>query len=314
MKELGPVAIESLTDPKVPLIERRNILRKELNRILTRTLPIYEKGRFAGIKLRPQTYALLAQYPSGSQLVQLNRLLLEDAYPMELERRRPSFSLMRMRMNGNALFEAIQFSGQSRFDNANFDIMVLRNCTFNEPPYLTGMQVRDLEVEGGDKFAAIRFLENGINGSQALPTLEQSFKSRGLLEEADEAHIAAEEANRKTDPWLLRVVKLVFLKWLTSYGRNLTPISLLCLAFLAAGAWLFRRDDSVIRAEKHKLGPYNCVWYSFDAFLPGLDLGVYKAWQPRENLKWHWVYLRVHTAAGWVLVPLLIAAMAGLFH
>ncbi len=45
---------------------------------------IYNAPRFAGITLRPQTSDLLAANPTGEQLIVLNRLLLEDAYPLEL--------------------------------------------------------------------------------------------------------------------------------------------------------------------------------------------------------------------------------------
>ena len=47
---------------------------------------IYERERFQGILLRPETTNLLGQSPTGANLAGLNRLLLEDAYPSELSR------------------------------------------------------------------------------------------------------------------------------------------------------------------------------------------------------------------------------------
>lgn len=53
----------------------------DLNRIIEKG-PIYDKDRFADVKLSPETQALLAQNPtSGAGLYALNRALLEDAYP-----------------------------------------------------------------------------------------------------------------------------------------------------------------------------------------------------------------------------------------
>ena len=52
--------------------------------------PIFEDNRFAGVKLRAETKLLLAQHPTGSQLMELNRMLLEDAYPEEIARGRPT--------------------------------------------------------------------------------------------------------------------------------------------------------------------------------------------------------------------------------
>ena len=46
----------------------------------------YNEQRFRGITLRPETQSLLERHPEGRDLVHLNRLLLEDAYP-EISRR-----------------------------------------------------------------------------------------------------------------------------------------------------------------------------------------------------------------------------------
>ena len=49
---------------------------------------IFDARRFAGLALRAETRQLLEQNPQGSDLLRLNRLLLEDAYPKELSRSR----------------------------------------------------------------------------------------------------------------------------------------------------------------------------------------------------------------------------------
>jgi receptor-binding and translocation channel-forming TcA subunit of Tc toxin/ABC toxin-like protein/neuraminidase-like protein len=58
-------------------------LVQDLNSIL-RASSIYDSQRFNGVSLRPATQQLLSQNPQGAGLIQLNRLLLEDAYPLEL--------------------------------------------------------------------------------------------------------------------------------------------------------------------------------------------------------------------------------------
>ena len=47
---------------------------------------IYEPERFQGIPLRTETNDLLKQGPPFPNLARLNRMLLEDAYPVELAR------------------------------------------------------------------------------------------------------------------------------------------------------------------------------------------------------------------------------------
>jgi peroxiredoxin len=47
---------------------------------------IYKVKRFKGVSLRPETTDLIKQSPTAPALAHLNRLLLEDAYPLELSR------------------------------------------------------------------------------------------------------------------------------------------------------------------------------------------------------------------------------------
>ena len=63
--------------------EQKLALVEALNNILKGVL-IYETARFAGVELSPETLALKSQNPRGIDLIRLNRLLLEDAYPREI--------------------------------------------------------------------------------------------------------------------------------------------------------------------------------------------------------------------------------------
>lgn len=47
---------------------------------------IYDEARFAGITLRFDIPALMSRNPHGEDLIRLNRMLFEDAYPLELAR------------------------------------------------------------------------------------------------------------------------------------------------------------------------------------------------------------------------------------
>ena len=70
-------------------------LVQALDNILKGVL-IYETVRFAGVALSPETLALMSQNPKGRDLICLNRLLLEDAYPLEIEKSRKSTPAGRM--------------------------------------------------------------------------------------------------------------------------------------------------------------------------------------------------------------------------
>ncbi len=51
---------------------------------LIRSASLYEPPRFVDIALRPETTTLMSKNPQGADLERLNRLLFEDAYPLEL--------------------------------------------------------------------------------------------------------------------------------------------------------------------------------------------------------------------------------------
>jgi hypothetical protein len=61
----------------------RDVVLEVLNKAI-RGSCIYETNRFKGISLRSETINLLSQSPTGDKLAHLNRLLLQDAYPVEL--------------------------------------------------------------------------------------------------------------------------------------------------------------------------------------------------------------------------------------
>jgi hypothetical protein len=72
----------------------RESLLLDLNELL-RGSSIYELQRFNGVRLRPGTKKLRSQNPQEDHLARLNRLLFEDAYPLELSRKPSSIRIGR---------------------------------------------------------------------------------------------------------------------------------------------------------------------------------------------------------------------------
>ncbi len=72
-----------LKDPKSTVAQKQTALVKELNIILAGG-SIYDSNRFAGIALSTETEALRDKNPQGAAEIRLNRLLLEDAYPLKI--------------------------------------------------------------------------------------------------------------------------------------------------------------------------------------------------------------------------------------
>ena len=73
-------------DLPAPAGKLENALVADINAVLAGAL-IWEEGRFTNVVLRAETQNLLESNPTGSDLLRLNRLLVEDAYPTEFWRK-----------------------------------------------------------------------------------------------------------------------------------------------------------------------------------------------------------------------------------
>jgi hypothetical protein len=87
---LPPKTLAMLSDYRggtnIPL---QRALSIELNRIASTKTPIYDPDTFANVPLSAATKELLNQKPSGYDLYKLNRLLLQDAFPNEIQPMKP---------------------------------------------------------------------------------------------------------------------------------------------------------------------------------------------------------------------------------
>jgi hypothetical protein len=78
-----------LNNPASTALQQQTILVPVLNRVL-QGASIYDPARFIGVTLSAETNALNSVIPAatGADLIRLNRLLLEDAYALEIAQRR----------------------------------------------------------------------------------------------------------------------------------------------------------------------------------------------------------------------------------
>ena len=94
------------------------------------------------------------------------------------------------------------------------------------------------------------------------------------------------------------------------YGRSALQPLLWSLAFVALGTIAFRNKGRMEPVGEHP-ARFSPLWYSLELFLPVVDLGVAKSWRPRfPGLL---TYARIHQLAGWILIPVALAAITGVF-
>jgi hypothetical protein len=63
----------------------KKALANDLNNLLEKEI-IYETNRFAGVTLSRRTQRFIAQNPKSHTKIRLNRILLEEAFPQEIEK------------------------------------------------------------------------------------------------------------------------------------------------------------------------------------------------------------------------------------
>lgn len=94
--------LEEYDESEEPSELLKNAIAEELNWVL-QSSSIYETSRFDGISLSMETKQLLERDPEGDVLIFLNRLLLFDAYPQEIEKNRYSGGML-LTINGSEGF------------------------------------------------------------------------------------------------------------------------------------------------------------------------------------------------------------------
>ena len=149
----------------------------------------------------------------------------------------------------------------------------------------------------------------------AFQSLQDELTRRGQVPQADDVFFAMHHANRaaqwtksaKNWPWCAFDS---FQEYVLGYGRSaLTPCLWSCL-FVLLGSFAFHKRTNMIEVQDGGKPPeFSTAWYSLELFLPVVDLGMAKAWRPSTRLLQ--TYARVHQIAGWVLVPVALAAITG---
>ena len=210
------------------------------------------------------------------------------------------------------------YSGLSLGDSS-FNQIIFNNVTW--PPEgktlsLGGMSYNTISIFRGDDRDAWQELISLANRSSFYaPTytkLESYFKEQGHPERADKVYIAYKQRERKerlqwmSASWWWNI----FLDMFVKYGRSPERAFAWSAIFVAIGLIVFKDVSKMIPSEKN-LFPYHPLWYSFDLFLPFIDLGIAKLWNPKPERAIARNYRRIHMLLGWILIPIALLAITG---
>jgi preprotein translocase subunit SecF len=99
--------LDSYQGTNVDSDELQAVLAKNLNHLILGPL-IYDPARFKSVPLRPKTEELLKENPQGQDLIRLNQMLLQDAYPDDIAFR-PGQSILFAAIVADSLEQAAQY-------------------------------------------------------------------------------------------------------------------------------------------------------------------------------------------------------------
>jgi len=201
-------------------------------------------------------------------------------------------------------FQALTLTGVDQWlkneDPANFD---LEGLSFD------WVEVPEAKVQP----TAVR-LRNLIDRSSFTPQpyleLEAFLRSVGSDVEADNTYFDMRRRERSEIDWWKRPFD-----WLLDvsvrYGRQPWRAGIFALLVVCVGVFIFPRGSMEHDEEDCTDEWYRPLWYSLDVLSPA-DLGIASKWRAKDSWRRH--YTQVQRIAGWVLIPLIAAAITGIIR
>ncbi len=168
----------------------------------------------------------------------------------------------------------------------------------------------------------LAFLEKATYFESAYTAYEVLLKNRGRGDAADAVYFAMRDRRRYTE-WGDAVTSsgraiagMNYVigfghKWLFGYGRSWVYPIVWCVAFIIAGAFVFRNVDLMEKEDEQPASPFSSLWYTIDLFVPVLSLGVANGWHPRRDRRFLMLFSKLLSLAGLVFLSASLGALTG---
>jgi hypothetical protein len=283
----------------------QNALIEELDHLL-RGNSLYDEQPFKAVTLREKTSKLIGEKPQGEDLISLNRLLLEDAYPHEIAKNTVPFGLdlsgsviqgtlniegvvldyldaKLLTVEGPMFLKDLSFMGKVDLEDSSLNI--LRLCGVSSLPEnskLFGMTYRYISAAGYSSPETV-----GHDSGKCIEKMDQSELVK-LLDHAEfnpsvytelEAFFKRQGAFDEADKVFIREKRRMrdrlegFEWWLNlwqdvtmAYGRQPGRILACAGFFIFLGTLVFSRKDGMVLQNRADVTP------RFSAFMYSLDL------------------------------------------
>jgi uncharacterized protein YjbI with pentapeptide repeats len=223
-----------------------------------------------------------------------------------------------MKAGSYAFFNDAVFAGPVNLNYADFVWLDLSNIVWPKVAakfHMQGMSykyIRAASKEPESHKVLLKLADQSTYTPDVYSHLEEFFLRQGYRADANRAFIAGKRRERQEYLHGLAWFGSWIVDLLSSYGRHTERIGGLCVFWVVLGCILFSPKKMEPRTPENVPLVYSRFWYSLGLFLPFVDLQADKVWKPKADQTFLRNYMRVHIMLGWILVPLVLAALTGL--
>jgi len=225
-------------------------------------------------------------------------------------------SFLRMKVGGDANFNDACFEGPVDLRYAEFGSLDVSGALWPKNPAQFRMQGASYKTilleEPKSHEKLLDLINKAAYSADVYSRLEEYFLRQGYRADADRAFIAGKRRERREYLHGFDWLGSLLLDALVGYGRHPWQAGIPCAVLVALGCVLFSPKKMEPQNPGDAPRVYNRFWYSLGLFLPFVDLQSNKVWKPKSDQTFLRNYMRVHILLGWILVPLVLAAVTGL--
>jgi Pentapeptide repeats (9 copies) len=218
----------------------------------------------------------------------------------------------RTKVGGIARFNHAKFDGCVSFERIDFrdlDITDIQLPTKKGTTHLSDATVKYFHAGPvNETKKLLTFVDDGEYDEGIYVQLEQFLKAQGDFERADDVFIRGQERakDERLQPFLFPWIRSWILDVVTAYGRQPGRALAAGAGVVLVGAIVFwRKEDMEVRDKKFEGRKYNPIWYSFDLFVPLIQVEAASVWAPKPDKLRKWFVLadsssaRVDTRSNW---------------
>jgi uncharacterized protein YjbI with pentapeptide repeats len=277
---------------------------------------------FAGMKVRQIVVFSKAVFEGPAKFVGADLASGFQANEAQFKDKEKGVDFRGMKVGGSASLSDTVFEGPVDFSYAEFAWLDLPSPFWPKVAaqfQMQGMSYKYIRAGGGNERksheALLRLADQSTYTADVYSNLEAFFLRQGYRADADEAFVAGKRRERiesfHSRDWF-GWLRSWMLYLLVGYGRRPWQAGIACAAVIALGYVLFSPNKMEQQKPEDARRVYSRFWYSLNLFLPVVDLQAGKVWKPKADQTFLRNYMRVHILLGWILVPLVLAAITGL--